>query len=67
MNEIVVKDLESHKQRHEQLHRMLDELVADWITHTNGRPSGSTVMDLIEWSHIQTKLPDGPHGEEEEE
>jgi len=31
-----VTDLESHKARHVFLHRMLDELLGDWITHTGG-------------------------------
>jgi len=27
-------DIEEHKQRHVELHRMLDELIADWIANT---------------------------------
>ena len=44
---------EQHRARHEELHRMLDELVADWITHTGNRPGGSTVLELVEWSAQQ--------------
>ena len=54
-----VTDLESHKRRHVFLHRMLDELLADWIEHTEGRPSE---MDrFLIWSCEQTKNPTGPH------
>ena len=60
----IVTDLESHKARHEFLHRMLDELVADWIVHTDGRPSRNTLLDLMKWSSAQTKNPDGQHGGE---
>ena len=48
---------EQHKARHVELHRMLDELVADWIGHTGKRPSTSSVMDLMQWAHEQTLNP----------
>lgn len=48
---------EEHKKRHQELHEALDELVADWITHTEARPSTGTVLDLIRWSHKQTLRP----------
>ena len=45
---------EEHKQRHIELHKYLDELVADWITHTrNTLPSKATVLELLDWSHTQ--------------
>ena len=51
-----------HKARHMALHTSLDELIADWILHTDGRPSTSTVIDLMSWSATQiqkpTELPD---------
>jgi hypothetical protein len=48
-----------HKQRHEQLHRSLDELMADYIFH---HPGESNFIDipykkLMEWSFEQTKKP----------
>ena len=46
-----------HIARHEFLHRALDELVADFIMHTNGLPSKSTLLDLMSWSCLQTKTP----------
>lgn len=49
---------EEHKQRHIELHRALDELVADFINHTEKLPSTTTVMELVRWSHRQTQNPD---------
>ena len=57
---------ELHRKRHVRLHYCLDELVADWVTHTDGLPSKNTVLDLIKWSHVQTEDPTGPHGDEKE-
>ncbi len=48
---------EGHKARHVSLHHSLDELSADWIRHTGKRPSEHTVLDLMKWSHEQTKSP----------
>ena len=46
-----------HKQRHLTLHRALDELIADFIIHTEKLPSKTTVMELMQWSHQQTIQP----------
>jgi hypothetical protein len=46
-----------HKQRHEFLHKALDELVADMLTRTDRTLSTITVMQLMEWSHQQTLEP----------
>lgn len=48
---------DAHKLRHEQLHRALDELLADWIGHTHALPSQNTVAELMKWSHEQTINP----------
>lgn len=48
---------EVHRERHVLLHRSLDELLADWITHTGKTPSGDTVMEFLQWSHLQTEHP----------
>ena len=48
---------EEHIQCHKELHKKLDELVADCITHTAMLPSKMTVMELMQWSHGQTKNP----------
>lgn len=50
-------DVDSHRERHELLHRCLDELVADWISQTNNFPSKSTVLQLMDWSAEQTRNP----------
>ncbi len=50
-------DYEEHKQKHQVLHNMLDELVADFIGTTRKLPSKSTILELMEWSHIQTITP----------
>jgi len=46
---------QEHMDRHAELHRKLDELLADWFEHTDARPSTSTVLDLIKWSHAQSE------------
>lgn len=48
---------EEHRERHKLLHRQLDELVADWITHTDQLPSQTTVMNFMQWSYEQTLNP----------
>lgn len=48
---------DSHKVRHQILHDELDELVADFITHTRGLPSKSTIMELMQWSKQQAVCP----------
>lgn len=48
---------DEHKARHADLHRNLDELVADWIRHTGGMPSRSSVMELMVWSSKQMQDP----------
>lgn len=44
-----------HKQRHLELHDMLDELIADFIEHTDKRPSKTTLSEFMQWSFEQTK------------
>ena len=46
-----------HIQRHIELHKNLDELVADFITHTKNLPSKTTIIELMKWSHSQTLEP----------
>jgi len=48
---------EEHIKRHQELHKSLDELVADMIDQTTRTPSNTTVMELIKWSFEQTKNP----------
>jgi len=53
---------EEHRARHLALHKMLDELVADWIACGGLKemrlPSKSTIRDLMEWSFRQTINPE---------
>lgn len=56
------KTYEEHRERHLKLHRMLDELCADWIWETGGMPSKATVLDLMNWSHDQTLDPSDKDG-----
>jgi hypothetical protein len=46
-----------HKERHELLHRMLDELLADFLAQTGKLPSQVSVVELMEWSYQQTLQP----------
>lgn len=55
-------DIEEHKERHRMLHKYFDELLADWITHTGKRPSGATVLELMEWSAEQKENPEVKEG-----
>ena len=48
---------EEHIERHIVLHKELDELVADFITHTKGLPSQTTMLELMHWSYEQTINP----------
>ncbi len=48
---------EEHRERHLTLHKYLDELLADWIRHTPGRPTKNAVFELLQWSHQQTMNP----------
>ena len=53
-------DREEHIKRHKELHKALDELVADFISHNkvgDYLPSKVTVMRLIQWSCEQTYDP----------
>ena len=46
-----------HIERHNLLHKHLDELVRDFITHTNRLPSITSVIELMEWSAKQCTNP----------
>lgn len=48
---------EQHIERHRELHRALDELVADFIGHTGALPSRATVMEFLQWSASQMSDP----------
>ena len=44
-----------HQERHIKLHEYLDELLADFIAHTEYLPSKTPITTLIEWSYQQTQ------------
>lgn len=48
----------NHLVRHVFLHCALDELIADFIAHTDKLPSNTTLRELMEWSHKQTIEPE---------
>jgi hypothetical protein len=48
---------EEHIKRHLELHSYLDELIADFIRHTDKLPSDTKITELMKWSYSQTKEP----------
>ena len=46
-----------HIERHQLLHRCLDELMADWITLTGGLPSKHSIIELAAWANEQKYNP----------
>jgi hypothetical protein len=56
----VTLDKETHRARHVELHRLLDELLADMIQQTGCLPSRTTILELLQWSHAQTVNPTEP-------
>ena len=48
---------EEHKKRHLELHHKLDELIADFINHTERLPSCTTLWEFMQWSYQQTIEP----------
>ena len=55
---------EEHKARHVELHQKFDELLADFIGHTDGLPSKTTLMEFMTWSHEQTIHPTPGEGDD---
>jgi hypothetical protein len=50
--------LDDHRERHQELHRRLDELIADYLTQVKGAMlTTSSLMDLVKWSNRQTIAP----------
>lgn len=49
---------DEHIKRHEELHKAVDELAADYMYHNRRKLlSETTVLDLLKWSNEQTKNP----------
>jgi hypothetical protein len=52
-----------HRAHHIRLQKALDELVADFISNNHDKTlSGSSVIDLMNWSRAQAINPDHPLG-----
>jgi len=49
--------VEAHRAVHAQLHRSLDELVADFTAHNQPLLADTPILTLIKWSFEQTKNP----------
>jgi hypothetical protein len=56
---------DEHRQRHIELHKALDELFADFMSHhpEETKFTDKPIIELIEWSHRQTTEPDEPKTE----
>lgn len=54
--------IKEHRQRHKELHKSLDELLADFIWHTTELPSKTSLLKLLDWSHKQTINPEEKEG-----
>lgn len=50
---------DEHIVRHKELHKSLDELIADFINNTQKLPSQTTLIELMRWSNQQTIDPEG--------
>ena len=48
---------EEHKQRHIELHKYLDELLADFIKHTGKLLDETNLTTFLDWSYQQTQNP----------
>lgn len=57
---------EEHLNCHIKLHENLDKLVGDYINCTVKTLTRSSIMDLMQWSHEQTKIETLCHRENEE-
>ena len=53
-----------HRKLHKKLHATLDKLIIDWMAcgapEAPRFPSAHTILELREWSHIQTLDPEEP-------
>lgn len=54
---------DEHRKRHQLLHQMLDELIADFLTCNRGKGLSTTLRELMEWSQGQTVSPTPTEGQ----
>lgn len=57
MNPVIIPE-KDHKKRHQLLYNHLNELVADFITHTGKLPSKVTLFEFMDWSAQQVRHPE---------
>ncbi len=50
---------QTHQEIHVALHKSLDELAADFISHTKKLPRKTTMMEFMNWAYQQTLEPSG--------
>lgn len=55
---MTIMDEQEHIEHHKKLHKAFDELVADYISHTDQQFGKITVYELMEWSHRQIVEPE---------
>lgn len=48
---------EEHIKRHIELHKSLDELLADFMNHTKKSLTKTNLMEFMNWSYSQTIEP----------
>lgn len=53
-------DRAAHIKRHVDLHRALDELMADYVGHTRRLLGQTTMIEFMQWSYEQTLNPTEP-------
>lgn len=53
---------QDHKKRHVVLHKCLDELLGDYISHIGITPSDINFMEFLKWSSEQTQNPTEKEG-----
>ena len=46
-----------HQKKHKRLYVAVDELLTDFVSHTETLPSKTTLIEFIEWSYKQTLDP----------
>ena len=56
-NNTMALPVDEHIKRHQELHVALDELIADYITHTKKGLGATSILTLMEWSYEQTLNP----------
>jgi isopentenyldiphosphate isomerase len=60
-------NLHEHRERHKELHKAFDELLADFIYHSkDGIVLSKPISELMDWSNSQCKHPTPQPGDSHE-